>query len=104
MGDRPSGRSSVKASHELYRGNLRQTGLSVAFDLPTQTGYDPGSIMSRGEVGKVGVPSRTWVRSRKLLDQSRAGVERLLTPARDLSDIPLGQRLPTRNRRSRLRA
>ena len=53
-----SGHSSAKASNELYRMNLAkgQTGLSVAFDLPTQTGYDSDHILSRGEVGKVGVP------------------------------------------------
>lgn len=53
-----SGHSSAKASNELYRKNLSkgQTGLSVAFDLPTQTGYDSDHILSRGEVGKVGVP------------------------------------------------
>ncbi|MEO9325514.1 protein meaA [Nocardioides sp. C4-1] len=53
-----AGHSTAQASNALYRGNLAkgQTGLSVAFDLPTQTGYDPDSVMSRGEVGKVGVP------------------------------------------------
>ncbi|HEX5035755.1 MAG TPA: methylmalonyl-CoA mutase family protein, partial [bacterium] len=53
-----SGHSSAKASNELYKTNLAkgQTGLSVAFDLPTQTGYDSDHIMARGEVGKVGVP------------------------------------------------
>ncbi|MCB1214152.1 MAG: protein meaA, partial [Deltaproteobacteria bacterium] len=53
-----SGHSSAKASNELYRTNLAkgQTGLSVAFDLPTQTGYDSDHILARGEVGKVGVP------------------------------------------------
>ena len=53
-----SGHSTAKASNELYRGNLAkgQTGLSVAFDLPTQTGYDSDHTLSRGEVGKVGVP------------------------------------------------
>src|SRR5215510_14284876 len=53
-----SGHSSATESNKLYRGNLAkgQTGLSVAFDLPTQTGYDPDSPLSRGEVGKVGVP------------------------------------------------
>ena len=53
-----SGHSSAKASNELYRTNLRkgQTGLSVAFDLPTQTGYDSDHPLARGEVGKVGVP------------------------------------------------
>ena len=53
-----SGHSSAAASNELYRTNLAQgqTGLSIAFDLPTQTGYDPDHILARGEVGKVGVP------------------------------------------------
>jgi (2R)-ethylmalonyl-CoA mutase len=53
-----AGHSTAKASNELYRGNLAkgQTGLSVAFDLPTQTGYDSDHILARGEVGKVGVP------------------------------------------------
>src|SRR3989337_400329 len=52
-----SGHSSARASNELYRTNLAkgQTGLSVAFDLPTQTGYDPDHVLARGEVGKVGV-------------------------------------------------
>ena len=53
-----SGHSTAKASNELYRRNLAkgQTGLSVAFDLPTQTGYDSDHELARGEVGKVGVP------------------------------------------------
>lgn len=53
-----SGHSSAKLSNELYRKNLSkgQTGLSVAFDLPTQTGYDSDHPLARGEVGKVGVP------------------------------------------------
>ncbi len=53
-----AGHSSASESNALYRRNLAkgQTGLSVAFDLPTQTGYDPDSPLSRGEVGKVGVP------------------------------------------------
>jgi (2R)-ethylmalonyl-CoA mutase len=53
-----AGHSSAAESNKLYRRNLEkgQTGLSVAFDLPTQTGYDPDSPLSRGEVGKVGVP------------------------------------------------
>ena len=53
-----AGHSSATASNELYRMNLAkgQTGLSVAFDLPTQTGYDPDDELARGEVGKVGVP------------------------------------------------
>lgn len=53
-----SGHSTARASNELYRTNLAkgQTGLSIAFDLPTQTGYDSDSELARGEVGKVGVP------------------------------------------------
>jgi (2R)-ethylmalonyl-CoA mutase len=53
-----SGHSSARASNELYRRNLLkgQTGLSIAFDLPTQTGYDPDAAEAAGEVGKVGVP------------------------------------------------
>ncbi len=53
-----SGHSSARASNELYRSNLArgQTGLSVAFDLPTQTGYDADHPLAAGEVGKVGVP------------------------------------------------
>ncbi|MFQ6170091.1 protein meaA [Oryzobacter sp. R7] len=53
-----AGHSSAAASNALYRRNLDkgQTGLSVAFDLPTQTGYDPDHPLARGEVGKVGVP------------------------------------------------
>ncbi len=53
-----AGHSTARASNELYRGNLAkgQTGLSIAFDLPTQTGYDPDGELARGEVGKVGVP------------------------------------------------
>lgn len=53
-----AGHSTAKASNQLYRDNLArgQTGLSVAFDLPTQTGYDSDHVLSAGEVGKVGVP------------------------------------------------
>jgi (2R)-ethylmalonyl-CoA mutase len=52
-----AGHSDARRSNELYRRNLKkgQTGLSVAFDLPTQTGYDPDHELARGEVGKVGV-------------------------------------------------
>jgi (2R)-ethylmalonyl-CoA mutase len=53
-----AGHSTAAKSNELYRSNLAkgQTGLSIAFDLPTQTGYDPDHGLARGEVGKVGVP------------------------------------------------
>ncbi|MGI8429761.1 MAG: methylmalonyl-CoA mutase family protein, partial [Solirubrobacteraceae bacterium] len=52
-----AGHSDARRSNELYRRNLAkgQTGLSIAFDLPTQTGYDPDATLARGEVGKVGV-------------------------------------------------
>jgi ethylmalonyl-CoA mutase len=71
-----AGHSSASKSNELYRRNLAkgQTGLSVAFDLPTQTGYDPDSDLARGEVGKVGVPV------------SHIGDMRAL-----FADIPLGE-------------
>jgi (2R)-ethylmalonyl-CoA mutase len=65
-----SGHSTAKASNELYRSNLAkgQTGLSIAFDLPTQTGYDPDHLLARGEVGKVGVPVAHLGHMRELLD------------------------------------
>jgi (2R)-ethylmalonyl-CoA mutase len=65
-----SGHSSARASNELYRTNLAkgQTGLSVAFDLPTQTGYDPDHVLARGEVGKVGVPVPHLGEMRTLFD------------------------------------
>ena len=65
-----SGHSTAKASNELYRTNLAkgQTGLSIAFDLPTQTGYDPDHPLARGEVGKVGVPVAHLGHMRTLLD------------------------------------
>ena len=71
-----AGHSSAEKSNELYRRNLAkgQTGLSVAFDLPTQTGYDPDSKLARGEVGKVGVPIAHIGDMRKLF-----------------ADIPLGE-------------
>src|SRR5919107_5252458 len=71
-----SGHSSAAASNALYRKNLAkgQTGLSVAFDLPTQTGYDSDHVLARGEVGKVGVPI------------SHLGDMRTL-----FADIPLGE-------------
>jgi len=64
------GHSSAVASNELYRRNLSkgQTGLSVAFDLPTQTGYDPDDELARGEVGKVGVPVSHIGDMRQLFD------------------------------------
>jgi len=65
-----SGHSTASASNRLYRMNLAkgQTGLSIAFDLPTQTGYDPDSELARGEVGKVGVPVVHLGHLRTLLD------------------------------------
>jgi len=66
-----AGHSTAEASNQLYRTNLAkgQTGLSVAFDLPTQTGYDPDSPLAKGEVGKVGVPVPHLGEMRKLFDQ-----------------------------------
>jgi (2R)-ethylmalonyl-CoA mutase len=65
-----AGHSTAAASNALYRTNLAkgQTGLSVAFDLPTQTGYDPDHPLSRGEVGKVGVPIPHLGEMRRLFD------------------------------------
>src|SRR5580765_3758429 len=65
-----SGHSTARASNELYRTNLAkcQTGLSVAFDLPTQTGYDPDDPRAAGEVGKVCVPIAHLCHMRELLD------------------------------------
>ena len=65
-----SGHSSAAASNALYRQNLAkgQTGLSIAFDLPTQTGYDPDHVLARGEVGKVGVPIAHLGHMRTLLE------------------------------------
>jgi (2R)-ethylmalonyl-CoA mutase len=66
-----AGHSTAQASNALYRGNLAkgQTGLSVAFDLPTQTGYDSDHVLARGEVGKVGVPVCHLGDMRTLFDQ-----------------------------------
>jgi (2R)-ethylmalonyl-CoA mutase len=66
-----AGHSTAKASNALYRRNLGkgQTGLSVAFDLPTQTGYDSDHELARGEVGKVGVPIAHLGDMRTLFDQ-----------------------------------
>ena len=66
-----AGHSTAAASNALYRSNLSkgQTGLSVAFDLPTQTGYDSDHILARGEVGKVGVPVAHLGDMRTLFDE-----------------------------------
>ena len=66
-----AGHSTAAKSNALYRANLAkgQTGLSVAFDLPTQTGYDSDHVLSRGEVGKVGVPVSHLGDMRALFDQ-----------------------------------
>src|SRR4051794_3285802 len=65
-----SGHPPAPAPNQLYRTNLAkgQTGLSIAFDLPTQTGYDPDDAHARGEVGKVGVPVVHLGHMRQLLD------------------------------------
>ena len=66
-----AGHSTAQKSNALYRGNLAkgQTGLSVAFDLPTQTGYDSDHVLAKGEVGKVGVPVSHLGDMRMLFDQ-----------------------------------
>ncbi|MEL6423419.1 MAG: methylmalonyl-CoA mutase family protein, partial [Pseudomonadota bacterium] len=66
-----SGHSTAQASNALYRTNLAkgQTGLSVAFDLPTQTGYDSDHPLAKGEVGKVGVPVSHLGNMRTLFEQ-----------------------------------
>ncbi|MGI9483961.1 MAG: protein meaA [Hyphomicrobiales bacterium] len=66
-----AGHSTAAASNALYRSNLAkgQTGLSVAFDLPTQTGYDSDHVLARGEVGKVGVPISHLGDMRALFDK-----------------------------------
>jgi ethylmalonyl-CoA mutase len=66
-----SGHSTAKASNTLFRGNLAkgQTGLSIAFDLPTQTGYDPDAPEAAAEVGKVGVPVAHLGHMAELMDQ-----------------------------------
>ena len=65
-----AGHSTAAESNRLFRSNLEkgQTGLSIAFDLPTQTGYDPDHLLARGEVGKVGVPVSHIGDMRALLD------------------------------------
>ena len=70
-----SGHSTAAASNQLYRTNLAkgQTGLSIAFDLPTQTGYDPDHMLAHGEVGKVGVPVSHLGHMRTLLDSIPPG-------------------------------
>lgn len=66
-----SGYASAKESNRLYRSNLAkgQTGLSIAFDLPTQTGYDSDNLFARGEVGKLGVPMRSIEDMESLFDE-----------------------------------
>ncbi|HEX8631075.1 MAG TPA: methylmalonyl-CoA mutase family protein, partial [Catenuloplanes sp.] len=65
-----AGHSSATATNALFRRNLAkgQTGLSVAFDLPTQTGYDPDAVLASGEVGRVGVPVAHLGDMRQLVD------------------------------------
>jgi (2R)-ethylmalonyl-CoA mutase len=74
-----SGYASARASNRLFRANLAkgQTGLSIAFDLPTQTGYDSDHGLARGEVGKLGVPMRSLADMQTLFD--RIPIERMNT-------------------------
>ena len=90
-----AGHSSARASNELYRTNLArgQTGLSVAFDLPTQTGYDSDHPLAGGEVGKVGVPVPHLGEMRVLfdgipLDTSLAILDALYAEFRDPNYAP----------------
>src|ERR1700737_985167 len=70
-----AGHSTARDSNALYRKNLAkgQTGLSVAFDLPTQTGYDSDHVLAKGEVGKVGVPISHLGDMRTLFEQIPLG-------------------------------
>ena len=70
-----SGYASARESNTLYRENMAkgQTGLSIAFDLPTQTGYDSDHILAHGEVGKLGVPMRHIEDMEVLFDQIPMG-------------------------------
>ena len=74
-----AGHSSASASNKLFRDNLSkgQTGLSVAFDLPTQTGYDSDHQLARGEVGKVGVPISSTDDMNTLFDKISLGSEKV---------------------------
>jgi (2R)-ethylmalonyl-CoA mutase len=78
-----SGHSTARASNALYRTNLArgQTGLSIAFDLPTQTGYDPDHLLAKGEVGKVGVPVAHLGHMRQLLEGIPPGERSKGSPA-----------------------
>jgi methylmalonyl-CoA mutase N-terminal domain/subunit len=64
----PPPRRRTRSTGNLAKG---QTGLSVAFDLPTQTGYDSDHVLARGEVGKVGVPSAIWATCARCSTRSR---------------------------------
>ena len=87
-----SGHSTAAASNELYRTNLAkgQTGLSIAFDLPTQTGYDPDSELARGEVG----PATRSIRA--ALDHPSGIPSKEMPPNTDLHRAPLRTRLTRR--------
>ncbi len=78
-----AGHSDAAESNRLYRTNLAkgQTGLSVAFDLPTQTGYDPDHVLARGEVGKVGVPISHLGDMRSLLLAIAVGTQAIVVAA-----------------------
>ena len=99
-----AGHSSAAASNALYRRNLAkgQTGLSVAFDLPTQTGYDPDHALARGEVGKVGVPVSHVGDMRALFDGHPAGRDEHLDDDQRDGDVA-ARALPGRRARSRRR-
>ena len=87
-----AGHSTAAESNALYRTNLAkgQTGLSVAFDLPTQTGYDPDSPLARGEVGKVGVPIPHLGEMRRLFDGHPADRDEHLDDDQRHRDVAAG--------------
>ena len=87
-----AGHSSAQASNALYRRNLAkgQTGLSVAFDLPTQTGYDPDDELARGEVGKVGVPVSAPRRHAHAVRRHPAGRRQHLHDDQRAGDVAAG--------------
>src|SRR5512133_1827383 len=104
-----AGHSDARRSNELYRKNLAkgQTGLSVAFDLPTQTGYDPDAELARGEVGKVGVPISHVGDVRALFDgipldqMNTSQTSRRRSPASTTPRCAAGSRAPRRTTSSR---
>ena len=101
-----AGHSTAAKSNELYRKNLAkgQTGLSIAFDLPTQTGYDSDHELARGEVGKVGVPVSHLGDMRALLDGIPLGPDEHLDDDQRHGRVAAGALRRGRRRAGRRRA